>query len=102
MPKPTLLTQSFAVGLPAKRGYPVTKRNQAKKPVFKSKRRELVQSTIREVAGYAPYEKRILEFLKNDLEKRALRIAKKRLGNHKRAKAKRDELNDVVRRARSK
>jgi len=57
---------------------------------------KLVRSIVREVAGYAPYEKRIMEILKgggNNPNKRAWRFAKNRLGTHKRAKKK---VSDMV------
>lgn len=40
---------------------------------------KFVRSLIREVVGFAPYEKRILEMLKNDMDKKALKFAKKRV-----------------------
>ena len=43
------------------------------------KRTALAREVVREVAGFAPYEKRIIELLKNNLDKRALRLAKKRV-----------------------
>ena len=39
----------------------------------------IVKEVIREVTGYAPYEKRILELLRNGLDKKALRLAKRRV-----------------------
>jgi len=53
---------------------------------------------VREVAGFAPYEKRIMEILKgggNNPNKRAWRFAKKRLGTHVRAKKKVEEMRVV-------
>lgn len=55
---------------------------------------------IREVAGFAPYEKRITELLKVGKDKRALKLAKRKLGTHKRAKKKREEMANVVRKMR--
>jgi large subunit ribosomal protein L36e len=55
-----------------------------------------VRSVIREVAGFSPYEKRVMELLKNSKDKRARRLAKKRLGTLLRAKRKVDELNGVI------
>lgn len=34
---------------------------------------------MREVVGFAPYEKRVMELLKNSKDKRARRLAKKRV-----------------------
>jgi large subunit ribosomal protein L36e len=45
-----------------------------------------IRGLIREVAGFAPYEKRITEVLKLWKDKRALKVAKRKLGTHKRAK----------------
>src|SRR4029079_1422735 len=59
----------------------------------------LIRGVIREVAGWAPYEKRIMEILKgggNNPTKRAWRFAKKRLGTHIRAKRKVAEMDRVI------
>ena len=88
-----------------------------------NKRTKAVREVIREVAGLAPYEKRILDIIKvrwlwctigsvssgklaiADLfnlqtggptaEKRAYRLSKKRLGTHTRALRKREEMKGV-------
>jgi hypothetical protein len=65
-----------------------------------SKRVHLVRNLIREVAGFAPYEKRITELLKVGKDKRALKVAKRKLGTHKRAKKKREEMSNVLRKMR--
>jgi hypothetical protein len=65
-----------------------------------TKRVTFVRSLIREVAGFAPYEKRITELLKVGKDKRALKLAKRKLGTHKRAKKKREEMANVVRKMR--
>jgi len=59
-----------------------------------------VRNLIREVAGFAPYEKRITELLKVGKDKRALKVAKRKLGTHKRAKKKREEMSNVLRKMR--
>jgi len=51
----------------------------------------------REVCGFAPYERKIQELLKNEKDKRALRFAKKRLGTLGRAKRKREEMAGFLR-----
>ncbi|KAF3552687.1 hypothetical protein F2Q69_00011062 [Brassica cretica] len=66
-----------------------------------SKRTLFIRSLIREVAGFAPYEKRITELLKVGKDKRALKVAKRKLGTHKRAKRKREEMSSVLRKMRS-
>ena len=40
---------------------------------------KVVRDVIREVAGYAPYEKRVMELLKVGKDKRALRVCKSRV-----------------------
>eukprot|EP01108_Squamamoeba_japonica_P003881 TRINITY_DN30_c0_g1_i1.p2 TRINITY_DN30_c0_g1~~TRINITY_DN30_c0_g1_i1.p2 ORF type:complete len:128 (+),score=46.69 TRINITY_DN30_c0_g1_i1:62-445(+) len=92
-----------AVGL--RRGHKVTKRTPKAKPSAtkgKSTKRTLfVRSLVREISGYAPYEKRMIELLRNELDKRALRFGKKRLGSHQRGKKKREEMSGVIRAMRS-
>jgi large subunit ribosomal protein L36e len=59
-----------------------------------------VRGLIREVVGFAPYEKRIQELLKVGRDKRALKVAKRKLGTHLRAKRKREEMTSVLRKQR--
>jgi len=97
-----MTSHGIAVGLKSLRGHrvtPVPKHPKAsdRKANKKSNRAKLVTEVIREVAGYAPYEKRVMELLKNNLDKRALRVAKRRLGSHQRGKRKREELAGVLR-----
>ncbi|KAJ2779499.1 ribosomal protein L36 [Coemansia javaensis] len=62
----------------------------------KSKHNVFVRELIREVVGFAPYERRIMELLKNSRDKRARKLGKKRLGTLRRSKRKVDELTDVL------
>ena len=52
----------------------------------------LVKEVIREAFGLSPYEKHILEFLRLNKDRQALRYAKKRIGQFKLAKKKVDEI----------
>ncbi|KAH7358764.1 ribosomal protein L36e [Plectosphaerella cucumerina] len=61
-----------------------------------SKRTAFVRDVVREVSGLAPYERRVIELLRNSKDKRARKLAKKRLGTFGRAKAKVDELQRVI------
>jgi large subunit ribosomal protein L36e len=57
---------------------------------------------VREVVGFAPYEKRVMELLKNSNDKRARKLAKRKvlklmqLGTLKRAKRKVEDLSNVI------
>ncbi|KMZ62771.1 60S ribosomal protein L36 [Zostera marina] len=100
-PKPP--RSGIFVGL--NRGHIVTKKELAPRPSNRigktCKRVHMVRSLIREVAGFAPYERRITELLKVGKDKRALKLAKRKLGTHKRAKKKREEMSNVLRKMRS-
>merc|ERR1712100_453857 len=71
-----------------------------KRVVPKSKRVVAVRGLIREVCGYAPYERRVLELVRNGLDRRALKFAHKKLGTHLRAKKKREEMQALLRKSR--
>ncbi len=63
------------------------------------KRVAVIREVVREVCGFAPYERRMMELLRvgdAGKDKRALKLAKKRLGTLRRAKAKRSELEAVI------
>ncbi|KAI4351719.1 hypothetical protein L6164_006046 [Bauhinia variegata] len=87
------------------KGHIVTKKELAPRPSDRkgktSKRVHFVRNLIREVAGFAPYEKRITELLKVGKDKRALKVAKRKLGTHKRAKKKREEMSNALRKMRA-
>ncbi|EPS43080.1 hypothetical protein H072_2940 [Dactylellina haptotyla CBS 200.50] len=92
----------MAVGL--NKGYKVTRRD-SKSRISRtkgklSKRTSFVREIAKEVAGLAPYEKRVIELIRNSKDKRARKLAKKRLGTFGRAKRKVDELTNVIAEAR--
>ncbi|GAN03688.1 60S ribosomal protein L36 [Mucor ambiguus] len=61
-----------------------------------SKRATFVRSIVREVSGYAPYERRVMELIKNSRDKRARKLCKAKLGTFLRAKKKIEELSSVI------
>lgn len=82
------------------KGHVVTPKAVAPKISYKkgvlSKRTSFVRGVVREVSGLAPYERRLIELLRNSGEKRAKKLAKKRLGTLKRAKAKLEEVTEII------
>jgi len=95
--RPESKQTGIAVGLG--KGFIVTPRVKRPRPSQRkghaSERVKTIRAVIREVAGLAPYEKRIMEILKGggaNPNKRAWRFAKTRLGTHSRAKRKVNEM----------
>jgi len=80
-----------------------TKQEWKKRPVTlkgkNSKRVQAVREIIREVSGFSPLEKKMLELIRRGdqaKEKKAVKIARKKLGTHRRACLKRDELVNII------
>eukprot|EP01068_Selenidium_serpulae_P006345 Selendium_serpulae@DN4353_c0_g1_i1.p1 len=101
--------EAIAVGLKGKRGHVVTDRRKEipPRPVLRKGKKgkndesgkQMVKEVIREVCGFAPYEKRIMELIRMGTassRKRAFKFAKRRLGTHKRGLKKRADMEDVV------
>ncbi|SHO77151.1 Similar to S.cerevisiae protein RPL36B (Ribosomal 60S subunit protein L36B) [Malassezia sympodialis ATCC 42132] len=82
------------------RGHPTNRRILAPRPVSKkavaSERVKAVRSVIREVAGFAPYERRAMELIRNSKDKRARKFIKRRIGTIGRAKRKMEILTGVI------
>lgn len=111
--KNTTEQKSIAVGL--HRGHVTTeiKRTEKQAARVKQARRKgragrrvkLVRQIVNEVCGLSGYEKRVIELLKTGNPKdtkKALKTTKKALGTHKRGKAKREALQDLLRAAKKK
>ena len=88
----------IAIGL--NKGKKVTSMTPAPKISYKkgaaSNRTKFVRSLVREIAGLSPYERRLIDLIRNSGEKRAGKVAKKRLGSFTRAKAKVEEMNNII------
>merc|ERR1712002_1308272 len=61
-----------------------------------------MRDLMRDVTGFAPYEKRCMELLKLNKDKRCLKFCKKRLGTHTRGKRKREEMTQIHKNMRKK
>merc|ERR1712071_677 len=89
------------------KGHITTERNSATRPSKRraiGKRTSLCREIAREVCGLAPYERRILDMIKTGgsaADKRIYKFAKKRVGSHKRAVAKREDIKEVNARMRA-
>ncbi|KAJ9114103.1 hypothetical protein QFC20_001619 [Naganishia adeliensis] len=63
---------------------------------IQTEKKLFVKNVIREVAGFSPYEKRVMELLRNSKDKKARKLTKKRLGTLLRSKRKLEELSNVI------
>ena len=95
------------VGL--EKGYPVEKLEKKVRPVRAkgriSKRTAMVRELISEVVGQSPYERRMMDMIKTGgtgAEKRLYKFAKRRLGSHKRALKKREQIKELIGKQRAK
>uniref|UniRef100_A0A2K5MZH2 60S ribosomal protein L36 n=1 Tax=Cercocebus atys TaxID=9531 RepID=A0A2K5MZH2_CERAT len=88
------LRYPMAVGL--NKGHQVTKNVSEPRHSRRSGRLTKHTKFVRDMCGFAPYERRAMELLKVSRDKRALKFIKKRVGTHVRAKRKREELSNVL------
>ncbi|CEJ59381.1 60S ribosomal protein L36 [Penicillium daleae] len=87
------------------KGHKTTPLNTPKNKISRSKgqssrRTAFVREIAREVVGLAPYERRVIELLRNAQDKRARKLAKKRLGTFTRGKRKVEDMQKVIAEAR--
>lgn len=61
-----------------------------------SKKTAFVRALVTEVTGLAPYERRLIELIRNSQEKRAKKLSKKKLGTHVRAMRKFENMTNVI------
>eukprot|EP00754_Rhynchopus_humris_P006087 Rhum_TRINITY_DN12976_c0_g1::Rhum_TRINITY_DN12976_c0_g1_i1::g.55430::m.55430/K02920/RP-L36e, RPL36; large subunit ribosomal protein L36e len=83
------------------KGHVTTKRSKAvsstKRLSLQKNKLNAVKEVVMETAGLSPYERRIVELLKVQREKRALRFCKRRLGSFARGKKKREIMSSLIR-----
>ncbi|XP_022105832.1 60S ribosomal protein L36-like isoform X1 [Acanthaster planci] len=88
------IRHDMCVGL--NKGFKTTKNVAKPKKKGPRKHVKFVRDLVREVCGFAPYEKRCMELLKVSKDKRALKFCKKRLGTLRRGRRKREEMIAVL------
>ncbi|XP_041370790.1 60S ribosomal protein L36-like [Gigantopelta aegis] len=99
-----MIRYEMAVGL--HKGHKVTKmiegrqNRPSRRKGKQTKHAKFVRDLVREIVGFAPYERRCQELLRISKDKRALKFCKRRLGSHLRAKRKREEMQNVLQRMR--
>jgi DNA helicase IV len=72
---------------------PVTQKGRS------SNRNKAIREIVREIAGYSPLESRMDELLKageSSKDKKAVKIARQKLGTQKRALHKKNELQAII------
>ena len=76
-----MVASGIAFGL--NKGHVTEKRKLPERPSRRKGRQSVhvnfVRGVVREIAGFAPYERRIMELLKIGHDKRALKLAKRRV-----------------------
>lgn len=75
----TLLTCVPALPNCAVHHFPVIHLSVIRPYTINSEKKTFVKSIIREVAGFSPYEKRVMELLRNSKDKKARKLTKKRV-----------------------
>ncbi|OIR58892.1 MAG: 60S ribosomal protein L36 [Amphiamblys sp. WSBS2006] len=88
--------QKTGLAVGPNRGHKTTKLKQAVKKQSKRIDKTLVKGVIKEIGGFAPYEKKLIDLVKNGKDKKARKFAKTRLGSFKRGKRKVEEISSIV------
>ena len=85
------------------KGHVVNAIPSKKRPVHRkgriSNRAKAVREVMREVCGFSPLEKKMLEMIRTGIaakEKKAVKIARQKLGTHQRAQKRRDALSAFI------
>ncbi len=59
----------------------------------------MVREIMREVCGFAPYERKMIELIKTGMagrQKKAMKLCRARLGTQRRALKKREEIVNII------
>lgn len=95
-----MAAQKSGIALGANKGHKVTPKEVKPKPSYRkgalSNRTKFVRSLVQEVTGLAPYERRLVELIRNSQEKRARKLAKRKLGTHSRALRKFENMTTLI------
>ena len=62
-------------------------------------RAQAIRQVIAEICGMTPFERKMMELIKTgqvSKEKRAVKLAKRKLGSQKRANAKKEQINGLI------
>merc|ERR1712024_207439 len=98
--KRAIMAPRYEICVGLEKGHKTTKNTLKAKPSKSkgklTKHNKFVRDLIREVVGFAPYERRAQELLRIGKEKRCLKFLKKRIGSHDLAKKKREEMQSVL------
>merc|ERR1712135_101200 len=78
------------------KGHKTTPNTLKPKPSHNKGKQTNHNKFVRELTGFAPYERRAMELLRISKDKRCLKFLKKRIGSHIRAKRKREEMSNVL------
>lgn len=75
------------------------KRNKSIRKGRLHPRVEAVRAVITEVCGLSPFQRKMMEMIKTGeakQEKKAVRLARKKIGSHKRAQKSRDKIANII------
>ena len=92
------LNKGFIVTKPAVR-HDAFKKSKSHRKGKLHARVQAVRKVVHEICGLAPYERKMVENIRSGVpakEKRAVKMARARLGQHKRALHKRDQMIAVI------
>merc|ERR1712088_159088 len=100
--KRTTMAPRYEICVGLEKGHKTTKNALKAKPCKTKGKMTKHNKFVRDVVGFAPYERRAQELLRIGKEKRCLKFLKRRIGSHDLAKKKREEMQAVLQAMRKK